>query len=296
MTATTSQLHAYGTGMSGLVGTRVSELLSTVSFDNLDLNDPTRPVDITDREQLFRATDASDRTALLHCAAFTDVTAAWEQRDDTDGLVWQVNVEGTRNVVAACKQHDLHLVHLSTAYVFDGEKDGMYTEDDPMQPIEWYGKSKAAAERIIRESDINWTILRIDFPFRQDAFHRPDFAHSIAQKLQDDSLYPMFTNHWFGPTVIEDLAAIIEWVLQENITGLYHASSGERWSDYEVATAIKRLHELEGTVEKGDLDAYLETLQRPYQRNTAMDTSKLDAAYPHARVGVEPALGLLEIE
>jgi dTDP-4-dehydrorhamnose reductase len=273
----TPHIHAYGTGLNGLVGSKiVTELEERVDFDNLDISDPKRPVDITDAEQVLRVTAEPERRFLLHSAAFTNVNAAWEQRGDKDGLAWQVNVEGTRNIVDACQENGLHLIHLSTAFVFDGEKDGMYTEDDPMNPIEWYGRTKAEAETVIRESSIDWTILRIDFPFRQDSFERPDVAHTIAQKLQADELYPMFTNHWFGPTVIEDLAQVVGWVMDSETTGLFHASSGEKWTDYEFATAIKAAHDLDGEIEQGDLDAYLETLQRPYQRNTAMNTGKLD--------------------
>ncbi len=288
-------MNVYGTGMSGLVGSKIATELNDISFDNLDLNDSERPVDITDKSQLLKVTADEKSSAMLHCAAFTNVNAAWEQRGDKDGLAWQVNVEGTRNVVEACKENDLHLVHLSTAFVFDGEKDGLYTEEDPMNPIEWYGRTKAEAERIIRESDIDWTILRIDFPFRSDTYDRPDIAHTIAENMKNDTLYPMFTNHYFGPTIIEDLAQVVGWVMREKQTGLYHASSGEKWTDYKFANAIKAAHDLDGEIEKGDLDAYLETLERPYQRNTAMDVSKLKDGYPQDLQSVAEAIEKLQV-
>ncbi len=266
-----------GTGLNGLVGSRfVQDFAEFYEFENLDVSHPTTPTDITDYDQVIKALSSSKAQSIVHFAAFTDVTKAWEQRDDTNGLAYKVNVLGTENILRAAKETGKHLIHISTAYVFDGEKKEMYVEEDTLHPIEWYGQTKALAEEKIQESDWKtWTILRIDQPFRPDSFPRSDTAHRIITGLQAGKLYPQFTNHFFGPTFIPDFARVIDWVIRTKATGVFHASSGEQWTDYDFAKTINEELHLGGNVEKGDLDSYLKTLSRPYQRNTALDCSKL---------------------
>lgn len=270
----------FATGINGLVGSKFStQFQDSYSITALDVADPHNPVDITNTDQVLQAlSDKPETKHVLHLAAFTNVTEAWKQQGDTTGIAYKVNVEGTQNIVNACQQLGLHLIHISTAYVFDGEKDGLYTEEDSLSPIEWYGQTKAQAEEVVANSGINWTILRIDQPFRSDPFPRLDIAHRIIDGLEHDSLYPQFTNHYFGPTYLDDFSKVIDWVVRTNTTGLFNASSGEQWSDFEFATAIANTRGIIKEIEKGDLDEYLKTLDRPYQRNTAMDSSKLQNA------------------
>lgn len=283
----------YATGINGLVGSKFqSQFASEYSIHSLDIADPQTPVDITNSEQVLTALSTDpDAKFVLHLAAFTNVTEAWKQNGDTTGMAYKVNVEGTKNIVNACQQHGLHLIHVSTAYVFDGEKEGLYTERDTMSPIEWYGQTKAMAEELITESSIDWTILRIDQPFRDDSFPRQDIAHRILDGLKTNSLYPQFTNHYFGPTYINDFSKIIDWVVRTKTTGLFNASSGEKWSDFEFATAIANMRGITDEIQKGDLDEYLKSLDRPYQRNTAMDTKKLCAELDFTLTPIVKALG-----
>ncbi len=265
------------TGLNGLVGSKfANDFKQEYQFHSLDLRHPTQPVDITNYESVIQAfAQTPEAKFVLHLAAFTDVTAAWNQQGDKNGLVYKINVDGTKNIIKACEQTGKHLIHISTAYVFNGEKEDLYSENDVMQPIEWYGQTKAWAEEAVTNSDLNWTILRIDQPFRSDRFERADMAHKIIQGLQANQLYPMFDNHYFGPTFVDDFAKIIDFIIRTQQTGLFHASSGEKWSDYDFALALKEGLNLPGEVKKGDLSAYLKTLNRPYQKNTALDCSKL---------------------
>jgi len=282
-----------GTGLSGLIGSKISDLYQDkYNFVNLDISHPTNPVDITHFDQVKRALD-TEAEYVLHCAAFTDVTKAWEQKDDTSGLAYKVNVLGTQNIVAACQQTGKHLLHISTAYVFDGEKEGLYSESDLTSPIEWYGQTKALAEEAVQASNGAWTILRIDQPFRSDPFPRKDLVHRVISGLENDSLPPLFINHFFGPTFIDDFAQVIDWVIRTKTTGLFHASSGEKWTDFEFGKAIQTALNLSGEVKPGKLEDYLKKSSRPYQRNTALDNSKLVTALDFELTPIREALRLV---
>ena len=272
-----NKIPVLGTGLNGLVGSRfVKDFADKYEFDNLDLRDPHRPVDITNEAQIMEILENSPAEFIIHFAAFTNVTAAWEQSGDKNGICYQVNVKGTENIIKACQATGKHLIHISTAYVFDGKKDGLYTEEDQVNPIEWYGETKMLAEKAIQEAkNLKWTILRIDQPFRSDTFEKVDTAHRIIEGIKSEKLYPQFTDHYFGPTFIDDFAKILDFFIRTGETGLFNASSGEKWTDYDFAKLINDSLELGFDVKKGSLTEYLENTNRPYQRNTALDISKL---------------------
>ncbi|PIY80061.1 MAG: hypothetical protein COY80_04870 [Candidatus Pacebacteria bacterium CG_4_10_14_0_8_um_filter_42_14] len=281
------------TGANGLVGSKFTELFSDkYSFDILELSDPLAPVDITDLEAVKHRFEASGAKACIHFAAFTNVTAAWEQRGDKSGLTYKVNVTGTENISQAAAQKNVHVIHLSTAYVFDGENKETYVESDKMNPIEWYGETKARAEDVFSAATHPWTILRIDQPFRSNPFSRLDIAHAFMAKIKANEAR-LFTNHYFGPTYIDDLARVIDFSISEKLTGLFHATAGEKWGDFELGTAIKNIFNLSGEIQPSDLDEYLKTVNRPYQRNTALNTDKLTNILPFKLKTVEEALAEL---
>ncbi len=278
------------TGANGLVGSKFTQMfVNSYDFHSLDISNPQNPIDITDSAQVLKALENSDAQHIVHYAAYTDVTGAWKQNGDKNGVAYKVNVGGTQNIVDACKKTGKHMIHVSTAYVFDGNKEDLYTEDDQLSPIEWYGFTKAEAERVITESEIDWTILRIDQPFRSDSQVRPDVVRRIATGLQEGKLYPQFTNHYFGPTFIDDFAKVVDFVIRTNTTGVFNATSGEKWTDFDFANLIKETFQLTGEVKPGDLNEYLKTLDRPYQKNTAMDASKLKSVLDFELLSVKDA-------
>lgn len=286
-----------GTGLNGLIGSKlVNELSGQYQFDVIDISHPDQPVDITDYTQVVTAFEASSAQTAVHFAAYTNVTGAWDQRGDKSGLAYQVNVVGTENIVKAAQATGKHLIHISTAYVFNGQKMEPYLETDQVDPIEWYGQTKAWAEEKVQAADCPWTILRIDQPFRLDSFARLDLAHSLIEKLKADTLHPLFTDHYFGPTLIEDFVKIIQWATESKVTGVFHASSGEQWTDYEFGQALKAALNLAGTIKPGSLETYQATLNRPYQQNTALNTEKLTAQLPFQLTPIKTALAQINLD
>ncbi len=283
------------TGLNGLVGSKFEQLFSgKYKFDRMDSSSKDNPVDITNFDQVIKVFQDSSAKSVIHLAAYTNVTGAWEQTNDKTGPAYLVNVEGTKNIVRACEETGKHLIHISTAYVFNGENDGLYLETDPTSPIEWYGQTKALAEEAVMNSKTPWTIFRIDQPFRSDAFHKMDVVHKIINGLNEGTLYPQFADHFFGPTFIDDFAKVLDWSIRTQTTGLFHASSGEKWSDFDFATLIKETHGISGEVKSGMLSDYLKTLARPYQRNTALNCEKLRSALDFSLLSVAEAIELVK--
>lgn len=290
-----TQIPLLTTGLTGLVGSKLAQVFAdTYEFNNLDINHPTSPVNITKLADVQRAIEASPAQFIVHFAAFTDVTAAWQQRGDKSGAAYQVNVVGTQNIVQAAAQRGVHVIHISTAYVFDGEKPTAYTEDDTPHPVDWYGQTKWEAEQAVMASPGPWTILRIDFPFRSDPIDRPDIVRTTINNLHLGR--PLFTDHFFGPTFIDDFVREIDWVRRSGTQGLFHATNGEQWNDFQLGQLLNEQHHLGLDIKPGSLTEYLKTSQRPFLRNTALDTHKLRAVSDVQSHTVTDALALVELQ
>ncbi len=283
------------TGLNGLIGSKLAkDFDQTYQFENLDLLHPTQPVDITQYDQVMaRFEAAASAEYVVHFAAYTDVTGAWNQRGDKTGVAYKVNVGGTENLIKACAATGKHLIHISTAYVFDGKQTHPYLETDPISPIEWYGQTKAWAEELVQNSAIPWTMLRIDMPFRSDAFPKLDYAHKLIKGMIEGKLYPQFNNHYVGPTFIDDFVKVIDFIIRTKTPGLFHASSGEQWTDYDFAKTVNEKLNLGFNVTAGDLTSYLASLERPYQQNTALNCEKLKAILDFKMDTVTEAIGKL---
>lgn len=295
--STTAKIPLTTTGLSGFVGSTFKDAFSdTYEMTNLDISHPTQPVDITSYDQVMSAIANNPAQTVIHLAAFTDVTAAFEQTDDKNGIAYKVNVLGTENIAKAVRETGKHLIHISTAFVFDGAKDSLYTENDATNPIEWYGKTKAWAEEVVAKTVPNsdWSILRIDFPFRSQPASRPDIARKNIQALKLG--YPLFTDHFFGPTYLDDFVKVLDFFVQTRTPGIFNCSSGEKWSDFALGQALIEAFELPYTAKPGLLSEYLKTLSRPYQRNTAMDTTKLTSILPFSLSAISDTLNSLILE
>ena len=168
-------MHIIGTGLTGLIGTRLTELLhSTYRFDFINLENG---VNILDRQKVEQAISSSKAKVVLHMAAKTNVDGCeLDKHRDLEILgfknkeekeeAWQneqtayaVNVFGTQNMIGACKKNNKKLIYISTDFVFDGTKKH-YNEDDKPNPLNWYAKTKYEGEKLVQDSGLEYLILR----------------------------------------------------------------------------------------------------------------------------------------
>lgn len=279
------------TGLSGLLGTRFKQKFqSRYGFENLDLSEG---IDVTKPDQVESKVGTADAKVIIHLAAFTDVTAASLQTGDEAGWCYRINVEGTKNIVAAAQKHNKYLIHISTDYVFDGRKNTEYTETDEPNPIEWYGQTKFMAEKIVQDGLDDWVILRLAYPYQAKPA-RPDFLAKIKDKLTTNTLPPAFIDHYLTPTWADDIAAVLSLCVTRQPRGIYHVVGSSWHTDYEMAVLIKQTFGLPGKVEPGTLTAYLKTRPRPYQRCLKISNQKIKSDLGVAMVDL--AQGLLRVK
>lgn len=262
------------TGATGLIGSRFVEMFSDkYEVINLDL---TTGVDIT-KEETFKPffDQHQDAKALIHLAAFTDTNKAFAESQDKSGVCYQVNVVGTENIARTCKERGIYLVHVSTDFVFDGEKTEPYTEDDPTSPIEWYGETKAMAETVVKDSGVKYSILRLAYPYRANYDLKPDLVKKIRAGLETGKLYPQFSDSIITPTFIDDIARAFDKLIEIMPDGIFHAVGSTSLSPYELAKKVATAYGFDANlVKEGSLTQYLKTAARPFARHVAMSNAK----------------------
>ena len=231
-----------GTGLTGLVGSRIVELLSDKNeFENLSRSSG---VDITDKNQVLERIKNSDAQVVLHLAAKADVDGCEGDKSlGREGEAWKINVEGTRNVADACLQTNKKLIYISTDFVFDGKKE-VYQEDDIPSPINWYAQTKYEGEKTVQELKTSWIIARIAYPYRVN-FVKPDFFRAIFNRLKNGEPVAAVTDHIFTPTYIDDIAFALDALLIGNYNGIFHVVGSQSLTPFDAANLIADKFELD---------------------------------------------------
>lgn len=245
-----------GTGLSGLVGSRIVELLK--NRYELEASE----VDITDRDRIVEKIRNSSASIVLHLAAKTDVDGCERDRS----AAWAVNVNGTKNVAEACLETDKKLIYISTDFVFDGEKTSEYIEEDTPNPINWYAKTKYEGEKIVQTLSCPWIIARIAYPYRAN-FERNDFARAILKRLQDQKAVAGVTDHKFSPTFVDDITNALDALIKSESTGIFHVVGSQSLSPYDAAVKIAKTFDLDKSlISKTTREEYFKNrAKRPFQ-------------------------------
>jgi dTDP-4-dehydrorhamnose reductase len=159
-------------------------------------------LDISDDAALKKNLDQINPQIIINAAAFTAVDRAEEH-----GLkATQANVEGVRNLARACKERNIPMIHISTDYVFDGNSTRPYTEDDPAEPVNHYGKTKRQGEEIVSEMLSDYIILRVSGVFSE---YGNNFLKKILEMAQTSTELRVVYDQVICPTSAKDIAGVI---------------------------------------------------------------------------------------
>ncbi|MEY2558012.1 MAG: dTDP-4-dehydrorhamnose reductase [Verrucomicrobiota bacterium] len=160
-------------------------------------------LDLGAPEQLRSTLGDLDFDALINAAAQTNVDRCETHQDEAFAL----NAEAPRVLAEICRARNARFIHISTDYVFDGEKPEPYTEEDEAQPISVYGESKREGERRALEANDRALIVRVSWIFGPD---RPSFIDAILKKARDEEAISAVADKFATPTYTLDLARMLE--------------------------------------------------------------------------------------
>jgi len=227
------------TGGSGLVATRVIDLLSSkYKFIKPDLPD----FDLIKIASLKPIINSFHPEAVIHFAAFTNVNEAEKQRGDQSGLCWQANVRGTKNILDSLDISKTFFINISTDMVFPGNEahPGPYSEDaKPAQSpeeITWYAWTKLQAEKLLNLNKS--ALVRIIYPVRTQFTAKLDYLRGPLKKYDAGSLYPLFSDQIVSITFIDELAGALDKIIEARSTGIYHVSSTNTGTPHEIITYL----------------------------------------------------------
>lgn len=251
-------------GAGGMLGRHLTEILEgalprTVSATRDE-------IDVTDYFGTRWELERLGATAVINCAAYTDVDGCESQADHA----MRVNGEGAGNVSRACKEVGARLIHISTDFVFDGLERRPYREEDATHPISRYGRSKLEGELAVAAGTADHLILRVSWLYGP---YGRNFISAVLDAARAGKPLRIVDDQIGTPTYTADLARAIRGLLEIEHRGLLHFANSGECSRLEFATAALRMAGL-GSVPVEPIRS--DQLDRPARRpaRSSLDTSR----------------------
>jgi len=285
-----------GIGLNGLVGSRVTEILSE-KIELIPMSSTTG-VDITKPETLVTIKKYAKANFILHMAAKTDVDGC--EKDSELGEAsdaWRINVGGAANVAEIARETGKKIIYISTDFVFDGKKSEgeEYAETDQPAPVNYYAETKFEGERKVEESGADFAIVRLAYPYRAKFDPKTDFMRAIKNRLEQGQPVKGVTDHIFCPTFIDDFALALFTIIENDAMGIYHTVGAQGLSPFEASVIIAETFGLDkGLISETVREEFFkDRAHRPF--NLALSNAKIETLGVRMR-GFEECLQLIKSE
>lgn len=245
------------TGGHGQLATDLARHLddAVVAAPGRDVLDIARP------EQVESALAGYRPDVVINTAAFHKVDVCESEPEQS----FAINAAAPQRLAAACREHGALFVHVSTDYVFDGEKEAPYHEEDPMRPINVYGSSKAAGEMVVRCTTDRYLIIRTTGLYGRGGMvsRHGNFVETMLRLAGAGQPIAVVDSQTLTPTFTEDVAAVTVRLILEGATGTFHVTNSGECSWYDFACEIFRLAGLPVTPLRTNQDARPTPARRP---------------------------------
>ena len=186
-------------------------------------------LDISNTEDVWQTISSTKPDAVINCAAWTDVDGCEADAE----RAFAVNARGPENLAAASRDAHAAFVTISTDYVFDGTKEGFYTQEDEPNPQSVYGRAKLEGEQRSQEANNASVIVRTGFIFGRGG---KNFLSTVIERARRGEQIKAITDSYGTPTYSRDLAQRLRELVQLNHPGVFHvANSGNGVSYAEFA-------------------------------------------------------------
>lgn len=249
------------TGAGGLVGRALTEHCQAkgdevFAYDHQSL-------DIADKEKVDKAIAERRPEAVINCAAWTNVDACEKDPDKTE----QVNSLGPENLARASRQVNAVFVTISTDYVFDGLKEGFYTQRDNPAPINVYGRFKLQSEQRSQAEHARTIVVRAGYIF---GLGGKNFLSTVVTRVRNGEQLGAIHDCYGTPTYGRDLAVRLRELAVKDLPGIYHVTNSGEGASFETfareALAIANLPSV--SIKSVSMDSLKRDAPRP--RNTRL--------------------------
>ncbi len=256
-------------GSTGMLGREVLGIAEETKFEGTIATVSHTECDIRDEAQVEKAVAESGAQVVVNCAAYTQVDKA-ESETET---AMEINGKATGNIARAAKRHNMFLIHISTDYVFDGEKEGAYKPEDETNPINEYGRSKLAGEKAIEATTgLRYAIVRTQWLYSHIG---KNFFLTMLRLFREWENISVVGDQRGTPTLAAHLAEAIIKIAErrdEVETGIYHYSDSGSCTWYEFASEIAKNDGTKCMIREITTEEYPTPARRP--KNSILDKSK----------------------
>jgi dTDP-4-dehydrorhamnose reductase len=218
-------------GGAGLLGT---DIIEGCRDENEMIAPASSECDITKAEEVYEYIMIHRPDVVINSAAITDVDKCEEYPD----AAFCINAMGAKNIAVACRDFSVKMMHISTDYVFDGTKGDAYSESDPVNPINAYGRSKAMGEELVKTSGAKYMIIRTAWVFGARRRHFVDYVADCINKGEEIIAVKDMVS---SPTYSVDLAETIKKMIPINTFGTFHAANKGYCSRVQMVEEIMKI-------------------------------------------------------
>lgn len=232
------------TGASGLLGLN----LSLMKFEGHTILGADRgklrgtpfeliPADLTQPGAVSRLIEAARPAAIIHTAANANIDSC---ESDPVGARY-LNAEVPGMLAEACAKSSIRFIHISTDAVFDGMKEnaGIYTEDDATNPLSIYAQTKLEGEKVVLSANPQAAVARVNF-FGWSLSGKRSLSEFFYNNLSSGKQCNGFTDVYFCPMFVGDLATTLVQMVEKGLSGLYHTVGSEPLNKYDFGQRIAR--------------------------------------------------------
>jgi dTDP-4-dehydrorhamnose reductase len=275
------------TGANGLLGQKLAHLLAEdpevelVATARTPLgytlqNGAYAKMDIENKEDIVSVFFEHKPEVIIHTAAMTQVDDCEVHREKC----WAANVTSVELLAEACQWYNTHLIYVSTDFIFDGSH-GPLDENEKPAPLNYYGESKLAAEKIIQASSLNWSILRTVLVYGIT----PDMSRSnivlwVKNSLEQGKAIKVVNDQWRTPTLAEDLAMGCYLTAKKGATGIFNISGKDFMSPYDIAIKTAEYFKLDKSlITATDSNTFKQTARRPLTTGFIIEKARKELGY-----------------
>ncbi|WP_346238079.1 SDR family oxidoreductase [Niabella insulamsoli] len=232
-------------------------------------------VDFADPFSLQDAFDFVKPDVVIHSGAMSKP----DECELKQAEAFDANVFGTVQLLLNAEAYRSFFVHLSSDFIFDGEK-GMHTEEDLPNPISYYGKTKLQAEEAVSEYAHGFAIVRTVFVYGKPLYGRDSFITMIAKKLKNKEPFKVVNDQTRTPTHASDLAKGIAAIIKQRAEGIFNIAGSDVLTPYEMALATaNHLHISDHQLQPVDRTSFKEIAQRPLKGGLNISKAQHELGY-----------------
>ncbi len=279
------------TGSNGLLGQKLTDyyknqpdiqLIATARGDDRYVNQTGytyHSLDITDKHQVETVIAIHKPDVVINTAALTNVDACETERAACDLL----NVDAVKFLVEACNNYNVHLVHLSTDFIFDGTH-GPVLETEIPKPLSYYGLSKLKAEQVIQSNSKSWSILRTVLVYGVvNDMSRSNIVLWAKNNLEQGKSLNVVGDQFRTPTLAEDLAQGCALAASKKAQGIYNISGSDFMSVFDLVYRVAAYFKLDkNLLNLSTSEGIKQPAKRPPITGFILDKAKTELGYqPH---------------